>query len=87
MVAGLLMAVAYDARAQGCNPAVDGTYCESQGVRGRSSAPQLNTSPIYSLSESLGPGFSDQPATIGAITFGTDGARCMGLMRRSRCKN
>lgn len=73
---------------QGCNPAVDGTYCATEGVRTTTTQSPFNTSPIFSLSEQLGPNtFPDQPATLGAITFGTDGSRCMGLMRRSRCKD
>jgi hypothetical protein len=74
--------------AQGCNPAVDGTYCASAGVRSApdSSSP-FNTPPRFSLAPAMGPGFADQPATLGAITFGNDGSRCLGLIRRERCAN
>ncbi len=32
-----------------------------------------------------GAGFYEQPATLGAITFGSSG-RCIGLVRRVNCK-
>jgi hypothetical protein len=68
-----------------CNPAIDGTYCATAGIPGRSQAPD---SPRR---DSLGPavsgrGFYEQPATLGAITFGSNG-RCIGLVRRVNCKD
>lgn len=72
--------------AQPCNPAIDGTYCASQ------SNPRLSrTQGSARANPSFGGGdfFSivqeNNPATLGAITFQSDGTRCVGLLRRSRC--
>jgi Protein of unknown function (DUF3551) len=40
--------------------------------------------PIQSLSNDLSVG-SDPPATLGAITFNSDGSQCIGLFRRMSC--
>jgi hypothetical protein len=63
-----------------CNPAIDGTYCGTAG-----SAPtQSNVAPIQSLSNDLSIG-SDPPATLGVITFNSDGSDCIELFRRMSC--
>ena len=88
IVAGVLVGTGGLAHAQGCNPAVDGTYCATEGAVNRQpSTSSFNIPTRFSLSEALGPGYSDNPATIGAITFGSDGSKCIGLIRRSRCSN
>ena len=77
------------ASAQACNPVIDGTYCASQPgrtaidpARAVGNAP---LSPIQGLGGDLvGP--RDDPATLGAITFRSDGAACIGLLRRGNCK-
>jgi len=68
--------------AQPCNPAIDGTYCASQS----------NGSPTGNSrsNPNIGGDFSatvrgNNPAMLGAITFQSDGTRCMGLLRRSNC--
>jgi hypothetical protein len=84
----LLVAAAGPAAiAQNCNPAVDGTYCGFADIKSAPDLSQFNTTPRFSLAPSMGPGFTDQPATLGAISFGSDGSRCIGLVRRSRCNN
>lgn len=72
--------------AQQCNPAIDGTYCASQ-PNSRLDKP-VNTG--TRSNPSLGGDFfssvrGSDPATLGAITFQSDGTRCMGLLRRSNC--
>ena len=72
--------------AQQCNPAIDGTYCASQ-PNSRLDKP-VNTG--THSNPSLGGDFfssvrGSDPATLGAITFQSDGTRCMGLLRRSNC--
>jgi hypothetical protein len=73
-----------------CNPLIDGTYCASAGVT-RAPAPQspAGISSIQSLSSDLGIGDSldmggAPPATLGAITFSSNG-NCIGLFRRTSC--
>jgi hypothetical protein len=63
-----------------CNPVIDGTYCGSVGT----AATQPNIAPIQSLSNDLAIG-SDPPATLGAITFNSDGSDCIALFRRMSC--
>jgi hypothetical protein len=83
-----LAAAAGSAVAQTCNPAIDGTYCQQQMQR----APRPSTAPGVRTMTGIRPGeaFSisvdDRPATLGAITFNSDGSRCIGLVRRSNCK-
>jgi hypothetical protein len=86
LVATMIVAFGAPADAQPCNPAVDGTYCATQMYR----APDVSTSarggmPIVTLGEGLSFGQNEQPATLGAITFGGDGSRCIGLLRRVSC--
>jgi hypothetical protein len=63
---------------QPCNPVIDGTYCANAGTASTQMAP------IQSLSNDLSIG-SDPPATLGAITFNSDGSDCIGLFRRMSC--
>ena len=63
-----------------CNPVIDGTYCASA----RSDTAQSGIAPIQSLSSDLSIG-GDPPATLGAITFNSDGSDCIGLFRRMSC--
>ena len=73
------------ARAQPCNPVLDGTYCaEESSRRSNLSASPERFAPIRNLGEAFSSG-PDQPATLGAITFGGNGSRCVGLLRRGRC--
>jgi hypothetical protein len=77
------------ALAQACNPVIDGTYCASQPGRTAadpSRAPRGGgLTPIQGLGGDLvGP--RDDPGTLGAITFRSDGAACIGLLRRGNCK-
>ena len=62
-----------------CNPVIDGTYCATAG----GTAPP-STAPIQSLSSDLAVG-SNPPATLGAITFNSDGTNCIALFRRMSC--
>lgn len=62
-----------------CNPIIDGTYCATAG-----SAASPSTAPIQSLSSDLAVG-TDPPATLGAITFNSDGTNCIALFRRMSC--
>jgi hypothetical protein len=79
---------------QPCNPAIDGTYCATAGIKKRPELPSTGSgsnaefSAISSagfFSAVSGAGFYEQPATLGAITFGSSG-RCIGLVRRVNCK-
>ena len=85
-VAALVAVMAAGASAQTpCNPAIDGTYCATAGIPNRSQLPET------ARRDALGPavsgrGFYEQPATLGAITFGSNG-RCIGLVRRVNCKD
>jgi len=87
-----LAAYATDAVAQAtpqpCNPAVDGTYCAQAGIGSPGGPPSAARRAISDVS--LGGAFTgnlyDQPATLGAITFGSDGSRCIGLIRRLSCE-
>jgi len=62
-----------------CNPVIDGTYCATAG-----GAASPSTAPIQSLSSDLAVG-TDPPATLGAITFNSDGTNCIALFRRMSC--
>ena len=68
-----------------CNPAIDGTYCATAGIPNQS---QFLDSPKRDGLGAVvsGAGFYEQPATLGAITFGSRG-RCIGLIRRASCKD
>lgn len=48
------------------------------------SQPQSNIAPIQSFSSDLAIG-GTAPATLGAITFNSDGSNCIGLFRRMSC--
>jgi uncharacterized protein DUF3551 len=62
-----------------CDPLIDGTYCAGAGG---AAPPAL--APIQSLSSDLAVG-TDPPATLGAITFDSDGTNCIALFRRMSC--
>lgn len=62
-----------------CNPVIDGTYCATAG-----GAASQSIAPIQSLSSDLAVG-TDPPATLGAITFNSDGTNCIALFRRMSC--
>jgi hypothetical protein len=70
-----------------CNPAIDGTYCAEAGGGGAPGSPSDARRAIsdLSLGGALGGALYDKPATLGAITFGIDGSRCIGLIRRLSC--
>lgn len=75
------------ANAQPCNPVIDGTYCGSQTYYGTNEAMGSNAT---ISSKGLGASISssepyDDPGTFGAITFSSDGTRCIGLLFRSKC--
>jgi hypothetical protein len=67
---------------------VDGTYCAEAGIGSPGGPPSAARRAISDVS--LGGAFTgnlyDTPATLGAITFGSDGSRCMGLIRRLSCQ-
>ena len=72
--------------AQPCNPAIDGTYCASQP----NSRLDNSLSASSRSNPSIGSDFfssvrGNDPATLGAITFQSNGTRCVGLLRRSSC--
>ena len=80
---------------QPCNPAVDGTYCATDGIKKKTDMPSTD-SRRNDLSPTRDVGFfnaisdvqfyEQQPATLGAITFGASG-RCIGIIRRVNCKS
>ena len=74
--------------AQTCNPAIDGTYCgeQMQRVPRPSTAPGVRTMTGIRPGEAFSISADDRPATLGAITFNSDGSRCLGLVRRFNCK-
>ena len=69
--------------AQPCNPAVDGTYCQTQ-INRKANAP-ASSGQFQGLGQGVSASTYDQPATLGAITF-SGGSRCIGLLRRVNCK-
>jgi hypothetical protein len=81
----VLVGAAAPARAQPCNPVIDGTYCATQPNPrldwGTSSGGYFP--PIQGIASDIGPS-TDQPATLGAITF-RGGRTCIGLFRRGVC--
>ena len=74
VVTTFMAAVSSFAFAEQCNPAIDGTYCATQG--GRVSDVSLRNSTTMSfggIGSGSTPGSYDQPGTLGAITFSGDG--------------
>jgi hypothetical protein len=73
---------------QPCNPAIDGTYCAQAGIGSPGGPPSAARRAVLDLSlgQGLSGNFYDKPATLGAITFGSDGSRCIGLVRRLSCR-
>jgi hypothetical protein len=71
-----------------CNPAIDGTYCATAGMSSLTKpVPTHPDTRDAGLGQSIsGAGLYEQPATLGAITFGSAG-RCIGLIRRVSCKD
>jgi hypothetical protein len=69
--------VAFPSAQRQCNPVIDGTYCATAGGA-------ASTAPMQSLSSDLAVG-TDPPATLGAITFSSDGTNCIALFRRMSC--
>ena len=88
VLAVFFAAAAGGAIAQTCNPAIDGTYCGEQMQRAPrpATAPGVRTMPGVRPAEAFSISGDDHPATLGAITFNSDGSRCMGLVRRVNCK-
>jgi hypothetical protein len=85
--AGLALLVAPAAIAQlPCNPAIDGTYCATAGIKIQPDPPSTGSRRDVGFGAISGAGFYEQPATLGAITFGSSG-RCIGLVRRVNCKD
>jgi hypothetical protein len=84
LVAILLPIFATTGIAEPCNPVIDGTYCATNS----SGRPDISGSPRFATIRNIGDDIStgqDQPGTLGAITFGGNGTRCIGLLRRGRC--
>jgi hypothetical protein len=87
VVAILTIVLGMPARAQPCNPVIDGTYCASQGIK----APNKATISADPQAGGLGailssPPGVDEPGTLGAFTFSSDGRHCLGgLLRGVRC--
>ena len=69
---------------QRCNPAIDGTYCDTQMPAKRYDQPSRSssTTPMSSLGGDLSYSH-EQPAAFGAIVIG-GGRRCV-LVMRERC--
>jgi hypothetical protein len=85
-VVSLAIFAGASAVAQSCNPAVDGTYCAENGVRrgpGASSSTASRQSLDFDWAFKSSSG--ETTGTLGAITFGSDGSRCVGLIRRVNC--
>jgi hypothetical protein len=88
----MMTALAFDspAVAQPCNPVIDGTYCAEQipkrTTRSRTtSQPSAKMQPIQPIRDPSS-AYQDTPGTFGGISFSKTGERCVGLMRRGRCK-
>jgi hypothetical protein len=83
----LTAALGMPAGAQPCNPAIDGTYCATQPSYGQNSLQAASPSVGFDgLGASLSPYDADDSGTLGAITFNSDGKRCLGgLLRGVRC--
>jgi hypothetical protein len=83
----LLILFQASGNAQPCNPVIDGTYCASQAIK----APNKPTMSADPQAGGLGailssPPGVDEPGTLGAFTFSSDGKRCLGgLLRGVRC--
>jgi hypothetical protein len=73
---------------QPCNPAIDGTYCATAGIRRTPQIPSTDgRKRDVGFGQTIsGAGLYEQPATLGAITFGS-AERCVGLIRRVSCKD
>lgn len=70
------------ALAQSCDSLTGKADCSlSQPLSNISTRPQFNPMPSMSLDKAMG---SDQPATLGSITF-SGGTVCIGLLNRGRC--
>jgi len=85
MIVLIIVLLPTGARAQVCNPVIDGTYCATQMPKNRASttyAPSSAT--VRSIGGDVYVG-QDQPATLGAITFRGGGERCAILLRRGDC--
>jgi hypothetical protein len=79
-VAVFMIATMTGAQSQPCNPAIDGTYCADVQI----SNAARSASAQSMLGQAMSPGPFDQPAKLGAITFG-GGSSCIGLLRRVSC--
>jgi hypothetical protein len=76
------------ALAQPCNPAIDGTYCATQTYRAQHGSKAASPPTRFDgLGSSLSPPPDlNEPGMLGAITFSTDGRRCLGgLLRGVHC--
>ncbi len=81
----VVIAIPGAARAEPCNPIIDGTYCATQMPKARAVQPSRGMNPIGSIGSDFGSNTSqDSPGTLGSISFG-GGSRCVGSMIRSRC--
>lgn len=69
-----------------CNPAIDGTYCATAGIKDQTDLSSAAKATRESFGTMSGAGFYEQPATLGAITFSSSG-RCIGLIRRTSCRD
>jgi hypothetical protein len=83
-VAVLMFATATGVHTQGCNPAIDGTYCALVPTSNKSASASVGRSVPLGLGSGLSPGSYEQPAKLGTITFG-GGTSCIGLLRRVSC--
>jgi len=80
----LLLVLDASGFAEPCNPVIDGTYCATNmGSRPDNSTSGQRFAPIRNIGGDISTG-SDQPATLGAITF-SGSTRCIGLLRRGNC--
>ena len=83
-IALLMGAFGAPAAAQPCNPVIDGTSCETANIRPSNASPSANRlAPVQGIARDIGPS-TDQPATLGGITF-RGNQTCIGLMRRGAC--
>jgi|SRR6185503_8583847 hypothetical protein len=84
-LAAVLSVLGTSALAEPCNPVIDGTYCATQTIRrdNSSASSGIRLSPMQGIARDIGP-WSDQPATLGAITF-RGSESCIGLFRRGVC--
>jgi hypothetical protein len=85
VIAILMTALGTSVDAQPCNPVIDGTYCASLPTKAPNRATGAPQAGSLGAILSSPPGVGE-PGMLGAITFNSEGTRCLGgLLRGVRC--